>query len=450
MKNKKKIVIAEDSPTQAMRLQFSLENYGYSVLHGRNGLEALKLIENDIPDLVISDVNMPIMDGYELCKKIKENDKIKDIPVIILTSLSQINNVIFGLECGADGFHTKPFDEEELIKQLNEFLGNEPQTHIEFSDNELIVSLNNSTYKINSDPGKILSFLIATYRIANQKNTALEESNKKLNSFNELLDQKVKQKTQELVDEIQIRKNAEQQLRSKTSQLIQSEKTSAVGTLAAGVAHELNNPLMGIQNFADYCKKKTSPDNKIYDVINDIKFEAKRCSEIVANLLTFTRQEDTENKNFINTDITGLVNKVLRLLDYKITKNNIKVILDFEENLPEIKVLPNQIQQVLLNIIGNAVDALEKSETKDVIIKTISNDSHIIVKIKDTGEGIKEKNKKKIFDAFFTTKETDKGTGLGLSICKGIIEDHKGEISFETEENTGTEFMLKLNIDKKK
>lgn len=126
MKNTKKILIAEDSPTQALRLQMILEKQGYEVLHCNNGKEALELIdETDPPDIIISDIIMPIVDGYELCRRIKQNKKISGIPVILLTQLSNPDDVIQGLQAGADNFISKPYSEEFLLGRIGDILLNQ-------------------------------------------------------------------------------------------------------------------------------------------------------------------------------------------------------------------------------------------------------------------------------------------------------------------------------------
>jgi two-component system NtrC family sensor kinase len=165
--------------------------------------------------------------------------------------------------------------------------------------------------------------------------------------------------------------------------------------------------------------------------------------------LTYTRQEDTEKKSFRYIDITTIIEKALRLLNYKITKNNINIKRIYEPNIPNIYICANQIQQVLLNLISNAADALESAENKNITVHIYTKKDFLFVKIIDNGAGISPDNKYKIFDAFFTTKTINKGTGLGLSICKGIMDEHNAEIAFESKETFGTEFSLKFSIKDK-
>ena len=235
-----------------------------------------------------------------------------------------------------------------------------------------------------------------------------------------------------------------EELKARTSQLIQSEKMSALGTLIAGVAHELNNPITGILNYAQYCKKNVAPDSKLIEVLDDLVFETKRCAEIVKNLLTYSyftsvgeQSPTTETAN-----VKEIIKRVCSLFAHLL--NDIQLNLDIESDLPEFHIQANKLQQVISNIIKNAIDAMENSSQKEIYIKAYKDSGECHLIIDDTGKGISTPDLSKIFDPFYTTKDVGKGTGLGLSVSRSIIEEYNGKISLESEVGKGTRFHIKF------
>ncbi|MFA5065169.1 MAG: HD domain-containing phosphohydrolase [Dehalococcoidia bacterium] len=206
------ILIVEDSPTQAARLEHILQQAGYRVTTASNGKEALTCIGRRKPTLVISDILMPEMDGYELCKRLKSDAVLSAIPVILLTTLSDPTDVVKGLECGADYFITKPYDEKMLISRVNAVLSNLELRKTQKMGIGISISIAGQQYFITSDRMQILDFLISTYETAVQQNRELTETRDKLNELNEKLDEKVKQRTSELMAEVAQRIKAEESI----------------------------------------------------------------------------------------------------------------------------------------------------------------------------------------------------------------------------------------------
>jgi DNA-binding response OmpR family regulator len=194
-----KIVIVEDSPTQAEQLKYILETHGYQVIAASNGREALALLGSDKPNLVISDIVMPEMDGYELCKQIKTDEKLKDIPVILLTALSDPADVIRGLECGADNFLTKPYDERVLFSRIEYLRLNWRLPESKQVQMGVEITFSGQKYFITSDRLQILNLLLSTYEAAVSKNRELVQAQGELRRLNEQLEQHVKARTAELV-----------------------------------------------------------------------------------------------------------------------------------------------------------------------------------------------------------------------------------------------------------
>ena len=284
---KKNILIVEDSKSQAVSLQFVLENNGFNVSWAENGRDAIILCKKTVPDLIISDIHMPRMNGYELCKKLKNNIIYQDIPLILLTALTKPEDLIAGLESGADGFHTKPYDEKTLMAQIQEFLfGNEQTTIIEEKDC-LHVSINNSSHTIKSDPKKILHFLINTYIIANQKNTAFEQANIKLSNFNIKLEEEVEIRTKKLTEEISERKQYQQALEESENQyrMLYNNALVAMYTVTLEgkpiAANDVALSLLGYSSIDDFFEKFSSVNHWVNpDERATMMKELKRNGEI--------------------------------------------------------------------------------------------------------------------------------------------------------------------------
>ncbi len=234
------------------------------------------------------------------------------------------------------------------------------------------------------------------------------------------------------------------QLKESQSMLVQSEKMSAVGTLAAGIAHELNNPLMVIINFVQYCIKHTPSSDKKSSILKDVELEAKRCSDIVSNLLTFSRTGRDEDGVFEKANCPEILNRVFRLLDYRIENENIYVQKNYNGDMPDIQANINNIQQLFLNILTNAFDALDGADKKEVNIMIKNDRENVYITISDTGPGIGPDIIENIFDPFFTTKAVGEGTGLGLSICNNIVNEHNGKITCKSIPDKGATFNIQL------
>lgn len=235
-------------------------------------------------------------------------------------------------------------------------------------------------------------------------------------------------------------------------QLQQSEKLATVGELAAGLAHEVGTPLNVILGTAEYLMMEMEEDNPKVEDLKTIISQAEHITKLVRQLLRFSRYNQPE---FKSTDINALVKDVLKLTDHQMPREKIteiKVITDLQPDLPSIIGDDNQLQQVFMNIIVNAIHAMPQGGTLTVSTRldkspfSASNDRFIRISISDTGCGIPSQNIQKIFDPFFTTKDVDKGTGLGLTVSHRIIEDHGGTIEVESKVNEGTSFTVRLPI----
>jgi two-component system, NtrC family, sensor kinase len=247
--------------------------------------------------------------------------------------------------------------------------------------------------------------------------------------------EKAKQELEEKVEE------RTEELKRAQEKLIQSSKMAAVGQLAGGVAHEINNPMGVILGFAQIVAKNMKEGDPLYMPLKSIEREVIRCKKLVGDLLTFSRTEKTQMEA---TYINGVIEEILSLIEARTKVKNVEIIRKYGIDLPRITMNKNQIQQVIMNLCNNAIDAM--AEAGKLTITTKQTGTQIEIDVADTGKGMPEEVKKHIFEPFYTTKEVGKGTGLGLSLCYEIIQRHKGTIEAESENGKGTVFVVKLPL----
>jgi len=246
-------------------------------------------------------------------------------------------------------------------------------------------------------------------------------------SFSEELEQKVVERTKELQEA--------------QEQLIQSEKLASIGQLAAGVAHELNNPISVMLGFSQAILRKLPEDDPLRKPLATIEREGLRCKGIIQNLLDFARRS---KPSLQPTNVNEVLEAACALIEHQISLDNVVVTKGYDPHLPQVLADANQLQQVFVNIIINARDAMPQGGTLRLITRSLGDEVHII--FSDTGIGIPPENIKRIFDPFFTTKEVGQGTGLGLSVSYGIVEQHGGTIEVKSEVGVGTTFIVKLPV----
>ncbi|ACZ61715.1 PAS domain-containing sensor histidine kinase [Dehalococcoides mccartyi] len=228
------------------------------------------------------------------------------------------------------------------------------------------------------------------------------------------------------------------------AQLMITDRLASVGEMAAGLAHELNNPLTSVLGFSELIQEKDLPEDLMHDV-QIISQEAQRAADIIRNLLTFARRHE-QARDWV--DMNQVIKKVLAICNYGQKVNNIQMVTNLDPNLPEIKADYFQMQQVLLNIVINAEYFITQAHGEGTIVITSCRlDNSIRISIEDDGPGMSENVLKHIFDPFFTTKEVGKGTGLGLSIGHGIITQHGGKLYAESSEGKGATFFIELPIN---
>lgn len=438
MNNLGLILVVDDTFANLEVMSEALEDVGYEVATAIDGIRAIKRVQSHPPDLILLDVQMPGIDGFETCQRLKSDPNTASIPVIFMTALTDTDSKVKGFSVGAVDYITKPFQTEEVLARVN--------THLQLR--YLTQHLENSVAERT-----------ATLQIA------MEELHKK--------SQKLEQTLQEL---------QQAQL-----QIVQSEKMSALGNLVAGVAHEINNPvgcIIGNVNAAQdyindllniidlYAKNTPQLDPEIAEEIETFDLDYLREDlpklmtamqdgsnriKSISNSLSIFSRADSDCQQFF--DIHAGINSTMLILGHRLKANqnrpDIKVITDYG-NLPEIQCFPGQLNQVFMNILANAIDGLDesnegrsfaeiKADPNCITIQTSLENEQVIIAISDNGKGIPEEIKNHVFDYLFTTKSVGKGTGLGLAIARQIVEDkHGGKLQMRSEVEEGTTFEIIL------
>lgn len=429
------ILIVDDHPANLSVLSESLAAGGFEVAVATNGESAIKQAQHNPPNLILLDVQMPGIDGFKTCERLKSDAATVDIPVIFMTALADTSDKVRGLKVGAVDYITKPFQQEEVLAKVD--------VHLQIQN----------------------------------LNQRLVEQNRILKDLTENLEQKIDERSREL---------QQTQL-----QLVQQEKLSSLGQLVAGVAHEINNPVSFIygnlapaQEYAEnllellqlYQAEMPNPSQAIQAKQEEIGLEfaqqdflrllksmqvgTERIRGIVLSLRIFSRLDEAE---FKPVDLREGIDSTLMIVGHRLKANGkrpeIKVIVQSYGEIPLVICNAGQINQVVMNLVMNAIDALEEYDQTRSFEAIQQNPStiHIDLKlgapgwvaihVRDNGPGIPEAVQKKIFDPFFTTKSVGKGTGLGLSISHQIVvEKHGGKLWCNSTPGQGTEFGLEIGI----
>jgi signal transduction histidine kinase len=454
------ILIVEDSPTQAEELRFILDKRGYTVSLAVDGKEALRFLAIRIPDIVVTDIVMPEMDGYELCRQIRSDRRLKDVPVILVTSLSEPADVIKGLEAGANNFITKPYDEKYILSRIQYLIANREIRKNSMASMGINVYFSGENYFITAERLQILDLLLSTYENAYHQNRDLLTIQMELRELNEHLEDIVAERTAELSAanqrlniELEENKRTGEEKAKLQAQLYQAQKMESVGQLAGGVAHDFNNMLSVILGYSQLALEKTEPSSTLRGDLQEILDAALRSVNITRQLLAFARKQTISPQVLdLNETVEGMLKMLRRLIGEDVNLEWLP-----EPKLWQIMIDPSQIDQILANLCINARDAI--AGVGKIIIETgtaafeteycashpgVSPGEFVVLAVSDDGSGMEKELLDKIFEPFFTTKEIGQGTGLGLSTVYGIVQQNNGFINVYSEPGKGTTFRVYL------
>jgi two-component system NtrC family sensor kinase len=422
------ILVVDDNEKNIQVLGTLLRNNNYRIAVAISGRQALEYVQQTIPEIILLDVMMPEMDGIEVCRRLRGSGRTSGIPILFLTSLTDTESKLLAFDAGGDDYLTKPFSHQEVLARVKVFLER------------------------------------------SQAQAKLLQSREELKELNRLLEEKVKSRTEHI--------------QKMQSQLMMQEKMASLGILAAGIAHELNNPV----NFV-YTNFATLKDNfdDIKEIVTDYKDiistaglseegrrkveqlrvkEEKLRFEFVLQDLDDLFKESQEGFNRISSIIRSMRNfsrgnledeaiavDLNRIIEETIViarneyKNYCRVETTFEE-LPVVFCVPQLIGEVVLNLLMNAIHAIKDAVPTGegvISIRTFTSGSKVCCDISDNGPGISKPLRTRIFEHFFTTKDIGKGTGLGLSISYGIMkEKHQGSLELVENEAQGSLFRFCL------
>ena len=405
------ILVVDDTPANLQLLESILQEQGYAVRAAISGQMALKAVGHHPPDLILLDINMPAMNGFEVCRALKADPRSAEIPVIFVSAAVDTADKLLAFEEGGVDYVTKPFQPLEVLARV--------ETHL---------SLSRVRRELEAKNGDLAR--------------AMEE------------------------------------LRLAQAQLVQSEKMAALGLLTAGIAHELNNPLNFVAASVQALKKTVAPVDALMalcggepagipagiaawsrehapaelretmnELVENACHGANRAAEIVAGLRIFSRLDETQMKS---ANLHDCLDATLMLLHSRYG-DRVRVERSYGE-LPPWLCQPGKLNQVFLNLLANAVDAIfakelpGPDETIRVTTRLEEQDGRFValVEIADTGVGMPPEVKERLFQPFFTTKEVGKGVGLGLAISHGIVAEHGGRIEVESEAGHGSTFRVVL------
>jgi len=405
------VLAAEDSLVQAKRIKRFFDENEIKAVICQNGAEAFEVALTNKPMLIISDIMMPVMDGYEFCRKTKQHPDLSEVPFILLTSLSDPLDIIKGLQAGADNFITKPYDDDYLMSRINYLIANQHIRKMGSGEMSIDIIFQNQKFQINSDKKQILDLLLSVYEAAINRNEHLIKAQRQLEVLNENL--KVA--------------NKELEAFSRT------------------VSHDLRSPLNGVIGFAELikCDYADVLSEEALSYLDIIISSGRNMAQLINDLLSFS-QASLSKIAVQEINLSELAARVVKE-HCELTHKDISYKVTIEGGIM-IKADPSLIRVVMNNLVGNALKYSQKTESPEITIGTRKMNGREMIFVKDNGVGFDMQKADSLFHPFIRLHSSDEfqGTGVGLSTVKRIIEKHGGSIWFESESGKGATFYFAI------
>jgi two-component system cell cycle sensor histidine kinase/response regulator CckA len=557
-----RILVIEDSPTQAERIRFLLEEAGHTVEVAPNGREGLKRLGATAPQLIVSDIEMPLMDGFAFCHAVKADATTRTIPVVLLTSHHTPADIIRGLEVGADNFIAKPFEDGHLLARIARIFENLAHRERGGLEMEVSVRVGGREIVVNADKQQMIELLFSTSEELSESNRQLEHARSELEEHARGLERKVEERTREVAESrrflervvaavpgivyildlkerrfsyvsaqvelvlgyapkqiqalgvsaieqfvhpedwprllesqaggnepadsevsqgsyrvkdssgvwhwLSLRQAAFDRRDGELSQVLgiaidvteqrrteemlqQSQRLDSVGRLAGGIAHDFNNLLGVITGYGELTRRQLPPEHEVQPRLEQMLKAAERAAGLTRQLLAFGRkqimQPHTLDLNAVVVDLDKMLRRVLG--------EDVELVVETTTDLARIKADPTQLEQILMNLVINARDAMPRGG--HLRIETMNADfdaqyaaahppaqpgKYAMLAVSDTGMGMDAETQRRMFDPFFTTKAAGEGTGLGLATVYGIVKQNAGYIWVYSEPGHGTTFKV--------
>jgi len=422
----KRVMVVDDNQSNLYLLQVLLTGHGYEVESALNGSEALEKARTTPPDLLISDILMPVMDGFTLCQKWKTDPDLKKIPFIFYTATyTDPKDEKFGLSLGAERFIVKPAEPDDFLKIIGEVLDEAEQGRI--------------------TPGRVSLSDEAEY-FRHHNRALIKKLEDKMVQLEEI--------NRQLKGQLEQRKQAEMERVKLERRLRQAEKMEALGNLAGGIAHDFNNILSAILGYSEMILRDLEPDNPQRDRLSKVFQAGLRARDLVNQILNFSRQSELERKPI---DLKTIVAESLELF-----RPSLPLDIELKNELSQVPSTiladPTQIQQVVINLCTNAAQAMaESGGTLGVALRrmeiggksdpayvNLEPGEYLVLSVSDTGHGMSKATAQRIFDPFFTTKQRGEGTGLGLAMVQAIVNNHRGLVAVRSDPGKGSNFRVFL------
>ncbi len=404
------ILAVEDSMVQAKKLKNFLDTNNLNSVIFSNAIDAFTAAIENPPILVISDIVMPEMDGYEFCSKLKSHPVLREIPVILLTSLRDSLDIIKGLQAGADNFITKPYEEQYLLSRIHYLLANRDMRSSGSAEMVMEIMFRGGKYKINSDKKQILDLLLSVYEAAVERNDQLISTQAELQASNENL----------------------------------TAANQELDAFSATVSHDLRSPLNIVAGYTQVIQESYADvlDAEAKDFLDRILTSAFSMSKLIDDLLQFSRSGRTE----IRTEFVNLSEMASAIVEEIVPRDKgNKAVFNIQSGLLS-KADPNLIHVVLVNLLGNALKYSGKVENPVITFDKTGSGRETVFYIKDNGAGFNMAKADKLFNPFQRLHSNQEfvGTGVGLATVRRIIERHGGRIWAESEPGKGATFFFTL------